>query len=51
LTAWRLRCKECGSEWVLKVSYDISDMKTIYHYCRKCRKNTFHEVLGRLDDQ
>ncbi len=49
MTSWRLRCTKCGFVWVLKVSYNISDMDKIYHYCPKCKKNTFHEILERLD--
>ncbi len=49
MTAWKLRCSVCGTVWILKVSYDISDFKRLYHYCRKCGKNTYHEILGRID--
>ncbi len=49
MTSWKLRCTKCGTEWILRVSYDISDLDRIYHYCKKCKKNTFHEVLGRVD--
>ena len=45
LTSWKLRCVECGNEWVLKVSYDISDFEKLYHYCKTCKKNTFHEIV------
>jgi len=51
MTSWKLRCTECGTEWVLKVSYDISDLKRIYHYCPVCKKNTFHEVLGKVEEE
>ncbi|MDK6028436.1 hypothetical protein QPL79_03560 [Ignisphaera sp. 4213-co] len=47
---WLLRCISCGTKWVLEVSFDIRDVKSIYHYCKKCRKNTFHEVLGRAEN-
>ncbi len=50
MTGWSLRCVECGSRWVLKVSYDLGKMGRIYHYCRKCGANTFHEVEGRTEE-
>jgi len=46
MAKWRLRCMECGSEWTLEVSFNLKEMGKIYHYCRKCGKNTFHEVIG-----
>ncbi len=47
---WILRCRECGTIWILEVSFDISDMDKVYHYCPKCKKNTFHDVLGRSNE-
>ncbi len=47
---WLLRCRECGTIWVLEVSFDISDMDKVYHYCPRCKKNTFHDVLGRSEE-
>jgi len=47
---WVLRCRECGTVWLLEVSFDISDMKQLYHYCKYCKRNTFHDILGRLED-
>ncbi len=49
MPGWKLRCLNCGTEWVLEVSFDLDEMKRIYHYCKKCGKNTFHEVIGRCD--
>ena len=49
MTSWKLRCVECGSEWVLPVSFALDKMGKIYHYCRKCRRNTFHEVIERIE--
>lgn len=46
---WKIRCTECGSELFLNVSFDISKQKSIYHYCRVCKKNTFNEILGYLE--
>jgi len=47
---WVLKCKRCGNIWVLEVSYKINKFKDIYHYCKYCKRNTFHEVLGRVDE-
>ncbi len=46
---WILRCRECGTVWLLEVSFDISDMGTIYHYCPFCKRNTFHDIVGRAE--
>ncbi len=50
MTKWRLRCTECGREWVLPVSFDLASMGRIYHYCPYCKRNTFHVVLGLAED-
>jgi len=44
-----MRCRECGRVWLLEVSFDISDLDKLYHYCQYCRKNTFHDILGRAE--
>ncbi|MEM1542650.1 MAG: hypothetical protein QW101_07885 [Ignisphaera sp.] len=46
---WIMRCTICGTTWILEVSFDIRDTKRLYHFCRKCRSNTFHEVLERKE--
>ncbi len=45
MSPWRVRCKECGNVWVLNVSYDLDEFTQLYHYCRVCGKNTYHEIL------
>jgi len=50
VTKWKLKCHECGVEWYLTVSFNLQEMGRIYHYCRKCGKNTFHDVLERIDE-
>jgi len=50
VTRWKLKCTECGREWVLPVSYDLASMGKIYHYCPYCKKNTFHIVLERIEE-
>uniref|UniRef100_A0A7C4NKR7 Uncharacterized protein n=1 Tax=Ignisphaera aggregans TaxID=334771 RepID=A0A7C4NKR7_9CREN len=50
-TGWLMRCTACDSTWVLEVSFDIRDTKSIYHYCTKCKRNTFHEVLMRVENK
>ncbi|MEM0282893.1 MAG: hypothetical protein QXE32_01075 [Sulfolobales archaeon] len=47
---WKLRCRNCGTEWILRVSYKIDDYRTLYHYCRVCGKNTFHDIIGRIEE-
>ncbi|MFP3268057.1 MAG: hypothetical protein RXO29_00450 [Desulfurococcales archaeon] len=49
MTKWLLKCHECGTEWYLEVSFNIAEMGKIYHYCKVCKKNTFHDVLKRID--
>ncbi len=51
MTKWKLKCTECGREWILAVSYDLASMGKIYHYCPYCKKNTFHTVLERIEDE
>jgi len=46
---WIVRCKTCGTIWVLEVSFDLRNTKEVYHYCKICKKNTFHEILGRTE--
>ncbi|RLG78246.1 MAG: hypothetical protein DRO14_01240 [Thermoprotei archaeon] len=50
MTVWKLRCTICKTEWILKVSYNISDFKRIYHYCKVCKRNTYHEIIGKVED-
>ena len=49
VTVWLLKCEECGSEWELEVSFNLKDVPRLYHYCKVCRRNTFHKVLGVLE--
>jgi len=51
VTKWRLKCTECGREWILPVSFRLDEMGKIYHYCPYCKKNTFHIVLGKVEDE
>lgn len=46
---WLVRCTACGMEWLLEVSFDISEAKRLYHYCSRCKRNTFHEILKRIE--
>ena len=45
-----LRCTRCGRTWILEVSFDLASMGRIYHYCPYCRRNTFHEVVRRIEE-
>lgn len=49
MKGWRLKCTQCGQEWLLPVSFRLADMGKIYHYCPKCAENTFHQVLERVE--
>ncbi len=52
MTRWLLRCTKCGNTWELEVSFDLLKLKDrrLYHYCKYCGENTFHEILGKLED-
>ena len=50
MTLWKLKCLECSREWILPVSFDLESMGKIYYYCRYCKKNTFHSVIGRIEE-
>ncbi len=47
---WVLKCSICGSIWILEVSFDVRNVKMLYHFCNKCGRNTFHEILGRAEE-
>ncbi|MDT7889190.1 MAG: hypothetical protein RQ885_09490 [Desulfurococcales archaeon] len=49
LPGWRLRCRSCGKTWIFEASYRVSELETLYHYCRNCRKNTFHEIIEKIE--
>lgn len=51
MTRWRLKCTECGREWILPVSFRLDEIGKLYHYCKYCKKNTFHVVLGEVVDE
>ncbi len=46
MTKWVLICEKCKTKWVLDVSYDLRKVGRLYHYCKTCKANTFHKVLG-----
>ncbi|KSW11894.1 hypothetical protein CF15_03595 [Pyrodictium occultum] len=52
MTKWLLRCTTCGNTWELEVSFDLTKLSSgkLYHYCRYCKRNTFHEILERVDE-
>ncbi|WP_244403833.1 hypothetical protein [Pyrolobus fumarii] len=45
-----MRCTRCGRTWILEVSFDLASMGKLYHFCPHCRRNAFHEVLQRIED-
>ncbi|MFP3080760.1 MAG: hypothetical protein RXN88_04240 [Acidilobus sp.] len=52
MTKWKVRCTECGLERFLETGFDLSTLKggRIYIYCPRCKRNTFHEIIGRSED-
>ncbi|MFP3198841.1 MAG: hypothetical protein RXO32_09365 [Thermoproteus sp.] len=51
MTKWLLRCTVCGSERVLDVGFNLTAFRgRLYIYCRKCKANREHAVLGYYDD-
>ena len=50
IVGWLVRCATCGTTWVAEISFDLRDAKRIYHYCSKCKRNTFHEVIERVEE-
>lgn len=48
---WVLKCRECGIEWKLHVSFPLKkEFKQLYHYCPSCGRNTFHEILVYVEE-
>ncbi|MEM1735048.1 MAG: hypothetical protein QXT88_00565 [Desulfurococcaceae archaeon] len=48
-----LRCRDCGNEWKLYVSYNLDkDFKNkhLYHYCPYCKRNTLNEILVFIEE-
>ncbi|WP_174629255.1 hypothetical protein [Metallosphaera tengchongensis] len=46
---WKVKCSECNTEYLINVSFDISRQKSLYYFCRTCKKNTFNEILGYME--
>lgn len=51
MTRWKLRCVECGREWILPVSFRLDKMGKLYHFCPHCKRNTFHIVIERVEEE
>ena len=53
MTKWLLRCTRCGRTWILEVSFDLTKLSggRLYHYCPYCKRNTFHEIVKRIEDE
>lgn len=50
MTEWVLKCSVCGTERRLDVGFNLAVFKgRIYLYCRKCRANREHRILGYMD--
>ncbi|MCD6301219.1 MAG: hypothetical protein J7L82_04030 [Staphylothermus sp.] len=51
MTYWILKCKSCGKEWKLLVSYPLDkEFQQLYHYCPHCKKNAFHEIIKYVEE-
>ncbi|BES82124.1 hypothetical protein PABY_16910 [Pyrodictium abyssi] len=53
MTKWLLRCTSCGNTWELEVSFDLTKLSSgkLYHYCKYCKRNTFHEIVERREEE
>ncbi len=36
---WKVKCRVCGTERVIRISFDISKQPAIFYYCNVCRRN------------
>lgn len=51
MTKWLLKCTVCGNERVLDVGFNLTVFRgKLYIYCRKCRTNREHQILGYYDE-
>ncbi|MCS7128208.1 MAG: hypothetical protein N3E36_03410 [Sulfolobales archaeon] len=46
---WMLKCTECKTVWELNVAYNLREYRRLYHYCPRCGRNTFHDILEYVD--
>ena len=47
---WLIKCEACGFERAFEAGFDLTITGgKIYLYCRRCRRNTTHIVLGAED--
>lgn len=52
MTEWLLKCEVCGTERRLSVGFNLAIFKgKIYLYCRRCKMNTEHKILGYIDEE
>ncbi|OYT26892.1 MAG: hypothetical protein B6V02_00880 [Thermoprotei archaeon ex4572_64] len=51
MTRWIIRCTRCGVEKQFNVAFDLTIYgSSIWLYCKNCKANTEHKVLGFIDD-
>jgi len=51
MTYWILKCKTCGKEWKLLVSYPLKkEFTELFHYCPYCKRNTYHEIIEYVEE-
>lgn len=47
MTKWLLKCAACGEERVFEAAFNLAPFGgRIFLYCRKCRGNRDHVILG-----
>lgn len=47
---WLIRCETCGYERAFEAGFDLTITGgRIYIYCRRCKRNTMHSVVGLED--
>ena len=52
MTKWVLKCAACGEEKIFEAAFNLAPFGgRIYLYCKKCRSNRDHVVLGCLDGE
>ncbi|AET33552.1 hypothetical protein [Pyrobaculum ferrireducens] len=51
MTKWVLKCTVCGEERIFEAGFNLSLFGgKLYLYCRKCKANREHLILGCADE-
>ncbi|WP_193322728.1 hypothetical protein [Pyrobaculum calidifontis] len=52
MTKWILKCMTCGEERILDVGFNLALFGgKLFIYCRRCKANREHLILGCLDGE